>query len=57
MKIKKNAFSTFVLELFFPSTANCRIENPKNPKIDFPYWAACFKAIFSSCLADTVSMN
>jgi hypothetical protein len=24
MKIKKNAFSTFVLELFFPSIANCR---------------------------------
>jgi hypothetical protein len=24
MKIKKNTFSTLVLELFFPSTANCR---------------------------------
>jgi hypothetical protein len=38
MKIKKNTFSALVLELFFPSLANC-IENPKNPKIDFPYWA------------------
>jgi hypothetical protein len=24
MKIKKNTFSTLVLELFFPSIANCR---------------------------------
>jgi hypothetical protein len=24
MKIKKNTFCTLVLELFFPSTANCR---------------------------------
>jgi hypothetical protein len=24
MKIKKNTFSTFVLELFFPSIANCK---------------------------------
>jgi hypothetical protein len=24
MKIKKNSFSTLVLELFFPSIANCR---------------------------------
>jgi hypothetical protein len=38
MKIKKNAFSTFVLELFFPSIANCRkLKIQKNPKIDFPY--------------------
>jgi hypothetical protein len=39
MKIKKNAFSTLVLELFSPSTANCRkLKIQKNPKIDFPYW-------------------
>jgi hypothetical protein len=38
MKIKKNTFSTLVLELFFPLIANCKnFENPKNPKIDFPY--------------------
>jgi hypothetical protein len=39
MKIKKYAFSTLVLELFFPSIANCRkLKIQKNPKIDFPYW-------------------
>jgi hypothetical protein len=38
MKIKKNTFSTLVLELFFPSIANCRkLKIQKNPKIDFPY--------------------
>jgi hypothetical protein len=38
MKIKKNTFCTLVLELFFPSTANCRkLKIQKNPKIDFPY--------------------
>jgi hypothetical protein len=38
MKIKKNTFSTLVLELFFPSVANCRkLKIQKNPKIDFPY--------------------
>jgi hypothetical protein len=41
MKIKKNAFSTLVLELFFPSIANCRkLKIQKNPKIDFPYCTA-----------------
>jgi hypothetical protein len=40
MKIKKKAFSTLVLELFFPSIANCRkLKFQKNPKIDFPYCA------------------
>jgi hypothetical protein len=40
MKIKKNAFSTLVLELLFPSIANCRkLKIQKNPKIDFPYCA------------------
>jgi hypothetical protein len=40
MKIKKTPFSTLVLELFFPSIANCRkLKIQKNPKIDFPYWA------------------
>jgi hypothetical protein len=40
MKIKKNTFTTLVLELFFPSTANCRkLKIQKNPKIDFPYCA------------------
>jgi hypothetical protein len=40
MKIKKNTFSTLVLELFFPSIANCRkLKIQKNPKIDFPYYA------------------
>jgi hypothetical protein len=39
MKIKKNTFSTLVLELFFPSIANCRkLKIQKSPKIDFPYW-------------------
>jgi hypothetical protein len=38
MKIKKKTFSTLVLELFFPSIANCRkLKIQKNPKIDFPY--------------------
>jgi hypothetical protein len=38
MKIKKNTFSTLVLELFFPSIANCRkLKIQKNSKIDFPY--------------------
>jgi hypothetical protein len=38
MKIKKNTFSTLVLELFFPSIANCRkLKIKKNQKIDFPY--------------------
>jgi hypothetical protein len=38
MKIKKNTFSSLVLELFFPSIANCRkLKIQKNPKIDFPY--------------------
>jgi hypothetical protein len=38
MKIKKNTFCTLVLELVFPSTANCRkLKIQKNPKIDFPY--------------------
>jgi hypothetical protein len=38
MKIKKNTFSTLVLELFFPSIENCRkLKSKKNPKIDFPY--------------------
>jgi hypothetical protein len=38
MKIKKNTFCTSVLELVFPSTANCRkLKIQKNPKIDFPY--------------------
>jgi hypothetical protein len=38
MKIKKNTFSTLVLELFSPSIANCRkLKIQKNPKIDFPY--------------------
>jgi hypothetical protein len=42
MKIKKNTFSTLVLELFFPSIANCRkLKIQKNPKIDFPYCALC----------------
>jgi hypothetical protein len=37
MKIKKNTFSTLVLELFFPSIANCRkLKIQKNPKTDFP---------------------
>jgi hypothetical protein len=41
MKIKKNASSTLVLELFFPAIANCRKlkipkKSKKNPKIDFP---------------------
>jgi hypothetical protein len=36
MKIKKNTFCTLVLELFFPSIANCRkLKIQKNPKIDF----------------------
>jgi hypothetical protein len=40
MKIKTNTFSTLVLELFFPSIANCRkLKIQKNPKIDFPYCA------------------
>jgi hypothetical protein len=40
MKIKKNVFSTLVLELFFPSIADCRkFKIQKNPKIDFPYCA------------------
>jgi hypothetical protein len=40
MKIKKNTFSTLVLELFFPSIANCRkLKIQKNTKIDFPYQA------------------
>jgi hypothetical protein len=30
MKIKKNTFSTLVLELFFPSIANCRKLKIKN---------------------------
>jgi hypothetical protein len=30
MKIKKNTFSTLVLELFFPSIANCRKFKIKN---------------------------
>jgi hypothetical protein len=30
MKIKKNTFSTLVLELFFPSIANCRILQIQN---------------------------
>jgi hypothetical protein len=39
MKIKKNTFSTFVLELFSPSIANCRkLKIQKNQKIDFPYY-------------------
>jgi hypothetical protein len=38
MKIKKNTFTTLVLELFLPSIANCRkLKIQKNPKIDFPY--------------------
>jgi hypothetical protein len=38
MKIKKNTFSTLVLELFSPSIANCRkLKIQKNQKIDFPY--------------------
>jgi hypothetical protein len=39
MKIKKNTFSTSVLELFFPSIANCRKLKIflKNPQIDSPY--------------------
>jgi hypothetical protein len=38
MKIKKNAFSTLVLELFFPSIANCKkLKIQKIPKVDFPY--------------------
>jgi hypothetical protein len=40
MKIKKNTFSTLVLELFFPSIANYRkLKIQKSPKIDFPYCA------------------
>jgi hypothetical protein len=39
MKIKKNTFCTSVLDLFFPSIANCRkLKIQKNPKIDFPYY-------------------
>jgi hypothetical protein len=38
MKIKKNTFSTLVLEYFTPSIANCRkLKIQKNPKIYFPY--------------------
>jgi hypothetical protein len=41
MKIKNHIFSTLVLELFFPSIANCKkLKIPKIqkfPKIDFPY--------------------
>jgi hypothetical protein len=38
MQIKKDTFSTLVLELFFPLIANCRkLKIQKNPKIDFPY--------------------
>jgi hypothetical protein len=40
MKIKKNTFPTLVLELFFPSIANCRKSKiQKYSKIDFPYYA------------------
>jgi hypothetical protein len=40
MKIKKNTFSTSVLEMFSLSIANCRkLKIQKNPKIDFPYCA------------------
>jgi hypothetical protein len=42
MKIKKNTFYTLVLELFFPSTANCsKSKIQKNPKIEFPYYIVC----------------
>jgi hypothetical protein len=36
MKIKKNTFSTLVLELFSPSIANWEIENPKKSKNRLP---------------------
>jgi hypothetical protein len=37
MKIKKNTFSTLVLELFFPSISNCRkLKIQNKPKSDFP---------------------
>jgi hypothetical protein len=37
MKIKKNTFCTLVLELFFPSTANCRkLKIPKKSKNRLP---------------------
>jgi hypothetical protein len=37
MKIKKNTFSTLVLELFFPSIANCmKLKIQINPKIRLP---------------------
>jgi hypothetical protein len=40
MKIKKNTFYTLVLELFFPSTANCRkLKIKKNPP---PIWRDAF---------------
>jgi hypothetical protein len=52
MKIKKNTFSTLVLELFFPSTANCRkLKIQKNPKIDFPYCADMPIHVFNCCFA------
>jgi hypothetical protein len=41
MKIKKNAFSTLVLELFFPSIANCKkfkiqkIQKSTSPTVQF----------------------
>jgi hypothetical protein len=38
MKIKKNAFSTLILEFFCRYKFSCNIlKNSKNPKIDFPY--------------------
>jgi hypothetical protein len=46
MTIKKNTFSALVLELFFPSIANCKkLKIQKNTTIDFPYCGARIKFI------------
>jgi hypothetical protein len=51
MKIKKNTFSTLVLELLFPSIANCRkLKIQKNSKIDFPYCSAFGRDYYASVL-------
>jgi hypothetical protein len=56
MNIKKNTFCTLVLELFFPSIANCRkLKIQKNPKIDFPYCIAPNRLSVSAFMAKNIN--